>query len=631
MTALAGYWSFGGEDAGEAVARMLRVQALYGPAGPAQTSAGLAAFGRALFELLPEDAYDRGPVAMPGGGLLVADVRLDNRSELAEALGIDIRRLSDTAVLAAAVAAWGEDAVDRIQGDFAFAWWDAPNQRLVLARDYLGARPLNFHLGDGFVAFASMPKGLHALPQIPRAPRVDAIATAMALVPDTGEETMWEGILRVPSANLAVITRDGLRLRRWWDPERRPIEYPRDEEYVEALREQVDAAVRRRLRGVDGVVASHLSSGLDSTMVTATAARLFAPGRVVAYTSVPTHPSPTHRSRRSDEGPIASAAAALYPNIEHVKIRSGLGSPFDEMDRNVEMYDGAVPNLCNQQWYDAINNDIRDRGIHVLLTGMFGNFSFSHAGNDYLPELFRQGRWLEILRMTPALRRAGMRWRGIAYNCVDPLLPAWLRGLFGQNHDVTRYSGLRRDALDRFGIAELGLKRGFDLRHRAWRDGFALRIIGIGRTDIGIYQKGHLANWGIDLRSPAADRRLVEFCLGVPPRQFLLGGDPRSLLRRAAADRLPPEVTGNYRIGLHGSDWWVPLGKSLDQAREELDRIADCAPAREIIDVERLRRSIDEWPADGWERADVIQKYRLALIRTVAIGHFIRRASGSNR
>src|SRR5690606_34827797 len=84
--------------------------------------------------------------------------------------------------------------------------------------------------------------------------------------------------------------------------------------------------------------------------------------------------------------------------------------------------------------------------------------------------------------------------------------------------------------------------RGHDPGFRPHRDGWRMRMMALSLTDIGAWNKGMLAGWGIDQRDPTADRRLIEFCLSVPPREYLRGGRTRSLARRALADRLPAEL-----------------------------------------------------------------------------------------
>ena len=202
MTALAGLWRFDGRpDAAEGCARMLAAQELYGPHHGAQWSDSAVALGRRLMRVLPEDAFDRQPlIGGEGRYVLVADVRLDNRDELTEALRIpapQARTLCDAAILLAAIERWDESCLERLVGDYAFAVWDGVRRRLLLARDPLGQRPLHYHRGNKFFAFASMPKGLHALPDVPYAPDEERIAEFLVLMPETGTQSFFLGIERV--------------------------------------------------------------------------------------------------------------------------------------------------------------------------------------------------------------------------------------------------------------------------------------------------------------------------------------------------------------------------------------------------------------------------------------------------
>ena len=229
MTALAGLWHFDGRpDAAGGCARMLTSQEIYGPDHGAQWSDNSIALGRRLMRVLPEDAFDRQPLIGGGGRhVLVADVRLDNRDELTEGLGIpeaQSRTLSDAAILLAAFECWGESCLERLVGEYAFAAWDGARQRLVLARDPLGWRPLYYHRGKNFFAFASMPKGLHALPDVPYAPDQEGIAEFLVWMPTTGQQSFFSGIERVEPGHVVTVTADGLATRQHWQPSRRRID-----------------------------------------------------------------------------------------------------------------------------------------------------------------------------------------------------------------------------------------------------------------------------------------------------------------------------------------------------------------------------------------------------------------------
>ena len=181
MTAVAAIWHFDRDrDARDSCARMLSALQPYGIHHKGMWAEGAIALGRTLYRTLPEDRYDRQPLQVAdGSAVLVADLRLDNRSELIADLGLggSAATMADSDILARAWEAWGEACVPRLIGDFAFIVWDARRDLLFGARDPLGRRPLFYHHARGFAAVSSMPKGLLALPEIPRA---DPVGVAVA-------------------------------------------------------------------------------------------------------------------------------------------------------------------------------------------------------------------------------------------------------------------------------------------------------------------------------------------------------------------------------------------------------------------------------------------------------------------
>jgi asparagine synthase (glutamine-hydrolysing) len=641
VTALAGFWSTGGgSDPPRACERMLKAQAVYAPAAPVTASLGDVALGRRLFALLPEDRFDRGPVTGGGGRwTLLADVRLADRDGLADSLGIargEAARLSDAAFLMRAWEQWEEAVLERVAGDFAFALWDRDRERLVLARDALGQRPLHFHRGGGFFAFASMPKGLHALPEIPREPDEGSMRAFLALLPEEGSRSFFAGVERVPPGHLAVVTRSGLALRRYWDPPRATLRLKRREEYDEAVREGLDRAVRSCLRGVGSGVATHLSGGLDSSAVTATAARQLAGrGRVAAFTAVPREgfDDRVPHGRFADEGAHAAALAALYPNIDHELVRSGRGSPFEGLDRYAFLFERPALNLCNMVWVESINAAAKRRGLAVLLVGQMGNMSFSYTGFERLSTLLRRGRLVSLAREAVGLRRQGIRLVSVAANTIGPYLPrlVWLAINRRQGRsiaDLAGYSAIDPAAAEAAAAEAAAL--GFDLSYRPSRDSHATRLRVMRRVDPGNYTKGTLAGWGVDTRDPTADRRLIELCLSIPDDQYLRGGRMRALARDAFADRLPADILNESRKGLQAADWYEGLSNGRQTAEEEVERLAALAPAQGLFDVARMRRLVAEWPEQGWNTPGVHAAYRLALLRGVSGGHFLRKAIGAN-
>jgi asparagine synthase (glutamine-hydrolysing) len=645
MTALAGLWNFGGRPhPGDSCRRMLASQAIYGPHGEGQWSDGSLAMGRRLFRTVPEDVHDRQPLRDASGRFaLVADVRLDNRDELAPALDLApgaASGLCDAAILLAALMRWGEGALDRLAGDFAFALWDATERRLLLARDAIGQRPLHYHRGDGFFAFASMPKGLHALPEVPYAPDEQAMAEFVTLMPQAGARSFFEGVDKLEAGHVATVTPRGFSTRRYWQPSRPEPGRARPADYVEGLRYHFDQAVKSCLRGANGAVATHLSAGFDSSAVSATAARLMAAsgGKVFAFTSVPRedYGGPAPKDRLGDEGPLAAATASAYPNIEHVLIRSGHRSPVEELDRNFLLYDRPLLNLCNSVWVSAINGAVRERKLTVLLTGQMGNMTISYGGGEHQAEHARRGRFVRLWEVgEQLLARGTMRWRGVVAGALGPFLPPslwqWLMKRRGQHWDIADYTAIRPERLDALDLRRLAAERDLDFAFRPRKDGFDTRLWVLRRVDLGNYNKGILAGWGIDQRDPTADRRLIEYCLSVPMDEYLHNGELRSLGRRAFSDRVPAAVLDEPHKGYQAVDWHEGLAAARDQVATEVDRLAPCEPVARMLDVDRMRGLIAALPDSGWERSDVMSAYRLALLRGISAGHFLRRAVGSNQ
>jgi asparagine synthase (glutamine-hydrolysing) len=642
VTVIAGYWAFDNPiDPTRACQRMLASQQVYAPGAPVCRTDGPLSLGRRLHAMLPEDRFERGPASTPSGTLLVADVRLDNRAELVTALGLssgESGTLADAALLARALDNWGEGALDRLVGDFAFAWWDPRSCRLLLARDPIGQRPLHYHRGRGSFAFASMAKGLHALEEVPLTPNRQRATDFLALLPDTGSETFFASVERVRPAHLVVVTKDRVETRRYWNPSPARLRLARDEDYEDAMREQLDRAVAAQLRGAESAVGAHLSGGLDSAATASTAARLMAErgGQVTAYTAVPRtgfETSPSH-DVIVDEGPLAAAVAARYSNVEHVKVPASHGSPFADLDRYASLYERPILNLCNSVWTHAILDDAKRRRLSVLLTGQHGNMSISYDGMPLLFELMRRGHLRQLGGLVLGLRRWGLRWGTIAAAALGPAIPVplWrtIARARGKGTSLRDYTLLSRARADGAVLAQRARARGLDPSYRPRSDGHATRLWVLGRSDPGNYNKGMLGGWGVDVRDPTADRRLIEFCLSVPIEQYLAAGVPRSLARRAFADRLPSAVVSEGRKGYQAADWHEALATARGELAEEVERICGVPEIEQDIDMARMNALIADWPTDDWLNRRNVELYRLALLRGVSTGHFLRKMSGSN-
>ncbi|WP_416366564.1 asparagine synthase-related protein [Sphingomonas aurantiaca] len=339
----------------------------------------------------------------------------------------------------------------------------------------------------------------------------------------------------------------------------------------------------------------------------------------------------------ADEGPIAARVAAMHANIVHVRVQGDGRSPLPLLDRHFDLYQRPVMNPCNAIWAETINDAARSRGVSVLLTGQLGNFTLSHDGIPHLAQLLGAGRLVALARLARQLRTRGWRRRRIGAAMLGPFLSPAAWSLADRPvRPLARAAQLQRAAPGRDRRPGRPCR---DDRHRSVLSPMARRAgdaaLGLDRVDMGSYNKGTLAGWGIDLRDPTADRRLIEWALSVPDEQYILGGEPRSLARRAFADRLPPELVGEQRRGYQAADWHIGVSGALGEMVAELDGIERCRPGEALVDVAQLRALVRDWPdfaADDprWNQPAIVDRYRSMLLRGVAAGHFLRRAARTN-
>jgi asparagine synthase (glutamine-hydrolysing) len=145
------------------------------------------------------------------------------------------------------------------------------------------------------------------------------------------------------------------------------------------------------------------------------------------------------------------------------------------------------------------------------------------------------------------------------------------------------------------------------------------------QNQYGDYNAATSAGWGIETRDPTADKRIFEFCAAIPPEQFVAGGQGRSLARRAMRGRLPDATLHRKQKGTQAADWYESLSRIRGQLAEELDLQQQSPGARRLIDLERMRKVLEDWPRTAQEAALKDGIYDSAISRGMAVGTFIRR------
>lgn len=245
-----------------------------GPDHAGSFSDGVLALGHRRLAIIDLSHKSSQPMVDAESGLaIVFNGTIYNHPELRaqlKAKGHHFCSEGDTEVILKAYAEWGEEAPKHLLGMFAFAIWDMRQHTLFLARDRMGIKPLYYTCDKQRLRFASNTQALLSTPDIDT--RLDPLAlhnlfTLHAVVP--APRTVLNGIRKLPPAHSLMIHVNGRQeLKRYWNlVAKRPAELRTEQEWIEAIHESLQTAVRRRNEIADVPVGVLLSGGLDSSLL----------------------------------------------------------------------------------------------------------------------------------------------------------------------------------------------------------------------------------------------------------------------------------------------------------------------------------------------------------------------------
>lgn len=584
MSGLVGFFGLGGEPArADRLRQMVDAIAHRGPDGTEVWTDGTVGLGHAAHRTTPEAHAEVWPlVDEMGRTVLVADARIDNREELIQRLrprptpeGV----ITDALLIRTAYERWGNECAAHLIGDFAFALWDVDARRLFCARDAVGVRPFFYAYRPGrSFAFGSEIKSLFPVPTVSRAVNEDRVADYLSATVTDAEATFYRDVRRLPPGHALEVTPDGLRTWAYWELEpEREISLPSDEAYVEAFLERFDEAVRCRLRS-SAPVGTYLSGGLDSSSIAVTARDL----RSEEKGPLPTFSTVYDRFPSCDERTYMNAVLAEGGFDPHFFSGDDVNA-LHHLEALLTVHDEPffAPNLATR-WAEL--SHIRSMGIPILLDGHGGDEVIS-KGFGRLHELARSGQWVSLARETWGVSRIhdgglGARlWGTYAWHYgVQPWMEShpWAQRMQGWMCQARGYLSSRhshrgpQDGENQSILSPLlEDDRDVDARGRRIRDResavsatrgqhYASLVAPIQGLGLEVLDRTVRA-FGLELRFPFLDRRLVEFCLALPADQKRRHGWGRYVLRNAMQGRLPDRIcrrhsktdfTGHFTTGL---------------------------------------------------------------------------------
>ena len=545
--------------------RMARTIARRGPDGIRYWLNGPVSLGHLLLQTTPESAHEKQPLTNEDSALcLTLDGRIDNRTELRSLLdskGLPLRDDTDAELVLRAYECWGEECPNRLLGDFAFAIWDARNQRLFCARDYVGVKPFYYHRSASLFAFGSEIRALLALDAVPRRLNESRLADFLVeeLDREDEESTFYQDVQRLPAGHSLTVSPGRFDLRDYWDLKAPPLlKLGSLREYGEAFREVFVDAVRCRLRSTHPV-GSTLSGGIDSSSVVCTIRELLA-----AELKEPLH---TISLVDADESKCGETpyirevlrGGGLTPHI----VRSDQVSPMTEQMADSDEPFEIFTYFTNWFGFAAA----KKAGVRVLLDGISGDHIIPPY--TYLATLLRSGQWNTLRReLSFGSREFGeSRLSILRTHALAPMLPGlfevWRRLRGRKPRPYPEGSCINPDFALRMRIPER-----FELKRRKlWA---ASRDIGTlhswsftcGILPFFFEHSGRLAaTLGVEARHPFSDRRVIEFFLSLPLHMKTYTPLPKRVIREGMRGILPEMVRGRTLLADTGGAFMTSLLK----------------------------------------------------------------------
>jgi asparagine synthase (glutamine-hydrolysing) len=474
---------------------------------------------------------------------------------------------SDTEVIVHLYEDFGDNFVDHLNGQFALALWDKKQQRLVLARDRSGIRPLFYTQQGGRLAFASEVKALFTLPEVPRRIDVNGLAAIFSVWAVLPPHTVFEGIHSLPPAHLMVVTPQGIQTKRYWDWQFDEATVTRHSEAdcAEELRALMIDAVRLQLRS-DVPVGAYLSGGLDSAVITSIIKNLSPNHKLGELNS---H-SLTFEDAEFDESAQQREVARHLGTAHHSLPchRSDIAAGFSRAVWHAEsplVRTAPVPLML-------LADRVRAAGQRVVLTGEGADEVF--AGYD----IFKEARLRRFMAREP-----NSKWRG---RLLERLYPYLKHSPGAAGALASRFFSRSSGAVDAADFAHqprINTSRRAlqflnpDLLNRAgrWNPSTALQAA----TPPGFshwpalmrdqYMEAHtlmsgylLSSQGdrmamaasVEARFPFLDHRVIEFANRLPPHYKLCGLREKRILKAAFAADLPASITGRSKQPFRAPD-----------------------------------------------------------------------------
>jgi asparagine synthase (glutamine-hydrolysing) len=530
----------GAPVASDAIERAERLLTPYAPDGITRIHRESAALLYGSFEtaLVPSATQ---PYLLPNRDWMLWDGRLDNREELIDR-SHDLDESSSAVEIAAGrYGCSGCEVFSELVGDWAVSVYSEDRREVILARDFIGARPLFYRTDHDSVVWSTVLEPLVFFGSRTLALSEDYFAGWLSSVP-ASELTPYEGILSVPPSCAIRIRMGNIRIHKYWnfDPGQR-VRCRNDQEYEEQFRTVFRRAVRRRLASQAPILAE-LSGGMDSSSIVCAADALIAQGECQSP-GVDTVTYFDAEEPNWDELPYARI-------VEQKRGRAGthidVGSKSFEESPNHDRF-RAVPSspYTGSSAANCFSRLLSSGGYRVVLSGLGGDEILGGVPTP-VPELADLLRSLEVRRFL----RQSFAWALVKRKPIVGLWGSVLRQFIPESPFWSRPARIQLTWLAPNFAARHQRELDFRFRRISITGGhpsFQANLQAVASLRSQLSSMALESSPAYEWRYPYLDRDLMSFCFSIPREQLVRPRERRSLMRRALRDMVPRDILDRRR------------------------------------------------------------------------------------
>ncbi|WP_418357276.1 asparagine synthetase B family protein [Shewanella basaltis] len=488
---------------------------------------------------------------------LVSNAHLDNRQQLATELGIDASALCDGEIILNAYEQWGGDTASHLLGDFVFIIWDKNKKELYCARDHFGVKSLFYIIQNSRVILSNehqslLVDGLFIEKNIKK----DWLKTQF--LPLAGNEFLspFESISTLPAGHQMIVNGEQHVVSPYWSLESKPLPVQSDKEYLFQLKKLLTAAVERRL--VSGYpLAAELSEGLDSNAVVGYASEQLNPKTLFTMSFDGVELNEQNEKAWRPVYQEIFDAMTLWPNVKPLWLASC--APIQKSGAHSEHFGGPS---SMSSWFDSRCMLASEQGCRTILSGWGGDHCVSGYGDEYVYELFSQGKLLTLyqhLRARQKRGRGGHPMKSFILITLETLFPKLYKLVTKKrNHLRTHLNSLVLNSILQDHVNPNAtqlierIARTYQRHSVKERDYSELISVGVQSriTSTEICAR----RYRCEFRYPLLDKELIEFAYNLPShlkskngverfmfRELLKGKTTERIRLRVKADVLTPD------------------------------------------------------------------------------------------